>query len=317
MEILRFLTVLSAILLVACGLEPPSLPTMIGTNVWPGYEPLYLARELDMLDRDQVKLIEYPSSSEVIRSFRNGNLDAAALTLDEVLLLLQSNIPVKVVLVMDISDGADVVLAQPDIKTFNDLKNKTVGVESSALGAYVISRALELNGLSLDEVKIKNVAVRDHEKAFVSRRVDAVVTFEPVRTSLLKQGANEIFSSKQMPDEIVDVLVVNDDYLKQQPEHVRQLISVWFETLQFMQTQRHMAMQIIAKRMMVSAEDTEASYQGLRLAGLEENRRLLSGEKPKLREGLKQLKQVMLTNKLLNREVDISALLTDEMLGQE
>jgi len=83
--------------LAGCGVEPAP-PLRIGTNVWPGYEPLYLARELGYLDPRSVHLVEYPSASEVIRAFRNHAIEAAALTFDEVLLLTQDGFKPRVVL---------------------------------------------------------------------------------------------------------------------------------------------------------------------------------------------------------------------------
>ena len=65
----------SAILLnIGCHKEPTAL-VRIGTNVWPGYEPLYLARELGYYKDLNVRLVEYPSASEVIRAFKNKNLE--------------------------------------------------------------------------------------------------------------------------------------------------------------------------------------------------------------------------------------------------
>jgi len=44
--------------------------------------------------------------------------------------------------------------------------------------------------------------------AFKKRQVDAIVTFEPVKSELLSSGANILFDSHQIPGRIVDVLVV-------------------------------------------------------------------------------------------------------------
>ncbi len=55
---------LSAFALAACDRQPEP-PLRIGTNVWIGSEPLYLARELGKLDPAVVQLVEYPSASEV------------------------------------------------------------------------------------------------------------------------------------------------------------------------------------------------------------------------------------------------------------
>ena len=60
--------------LAGCTREPEAV-LRIGTNVWIGSEPLYLARELGRLDPKAVQLVEYPSASEVLRAFRNQAID--------------------------------------------------------------------------------------------------------------------------------------------------------------------------------------------------------------------------------------------------
>ena len=44
-------------MLAACAREPDT-PLRIGTNVWIGSEPLYLARELGRLEPSAVQLVE-------------------------------------------------------------------------------------------------------------------------------------------------------------------------------------------------------------------------------------------------------------------
>ena len=138
----------------------------LGTNNWPGYQPLYLADELGYYDNESIRIIEYPSASEVLRAFRNKTLEAASLTMDEVFQLYSSNIAVSVVLVHDISDGADAIVSRPEFNAFAELKGKTIGVESSALGALVITRALELNGMQQGDIRINHVDFNLHENYF-------------------------------------------------------------------------------------------------------------------------------------------------------
>ena len=205
---IRVLLLIAILANVGCSGEP-QLPFRVGTNVWPGYEPLYLAREQGLYPPSAgLRLVEYTSASEVIQAFRNGTIDAAALTLDEVLLLAETTPDLGIVLVLDISHGADVILAQPAISSLRDLKGKRVGLESTALGAYVLTRALQTAGMRQDDVRKISLEVDEHEQAFKKGRVDAVVTFEPVRTRLMASGARQLFDSSMLPGEIVDVLVV-------------------------------------------------------------------------------------------------------------
>ena len=79
MMIKRICQLMLALLAVTANLSVADQPIRIGTNVWPGYEPLYLARSLQDWQQDgDIVLVEYPSSTEVIRAFRNRAIESAA-----------------------------------------------------------------------------------------------------------------------------------------------------------------------------------------------------------------------------------------------
>ena len=309
------LSILFTILLIMTGCSKTEAPPLrLGTNIWPGYEPFYLAREIQQWDEQQIRLIEYPSSSEVLRAFRNRTLEAAALTLDEVILLQENNIPVTIVLVLDISNGADVIIARNDLHAIRELKGKRVGVESSALGAYIITRALEINNMSLDDIKLVPLDVNKHERSFNEGKIDAVVTFEPTRTRLLATGANEIFNTRQLPGEIVDVLVIHNDFIKQNSASVSLIIEHWFKALEYMQTHPDDAAILISKRMKISPAEVTASYEGLTLPDNKVNFELMTGQKPQLYDTMKNLHQVMLNNHLVTKEITDQNIITTNFL---
>jgi len=287
----------------------------IGTNVWPGYEPLYVAQSEGRWDKNRIKLVEYPSSSEVMRAFRNKAIEGASLTLDEVLMLKQDNISVKVVLIHDISDGGDVIIAKKNIKSVKDLRGKTIAVESNALGAFVLTRALEINGLKVKDVKILTSDVNEHENTFISGKADAVVTFEPVRTKLLKTGAVEIFSSKEIKNEIIDVLVFHEEALDKNKETVRILIDGWFWAVDLLNSSPKKTAQIISKRLKISPEEVLNSYQGLHIPDRKENLKLLHGENSEISRSLLKLNRILLENNLINSKYDVSDLITSEYIS--
>lgn len=289
----------------------------LGTNVWPGYEPFYLAQSIENRKAgSEIQLVEYSSATDVIRAFRNKAIEAAALTLDEVLLLRESELPVSVILVTDVSHGGDVIMAAPSIKSFAEIKGKRVGVEAAALGAYVLTRALEINKLNLDDIQIVSLDVSAHEKAFKNNQVDAVVTFEPVRTKLMALGANEIFTSREIPGEVVDVVVVHNDVLKRDPEKVRTLIKGWFKALTYLTEFPEEASVKIAERLKITPKEALESFHGLKLPSKEENQKMLGGAEPTLNAVLTKLQNTMLEQELLLDPVNINQLLTPEFLLQ-
>jgi NitT/TauT family transport system substrate-binding protein len=290
-----------------CTREPQA-PLRIGTNVWPGYEPLYLARELNYYPPGSVRLVELSSASEVIRAFRNGTIDAAALTLDEVILLAETTPDVSVVLVMDISHGADVILAQPALSSLNALKGKRVGLETTALGAYVLTRALQTVKLTPSDVRPVPVEISEQERAFREGLVDAVVTFDPARTRLLAAGARQLFDSSRIPGEIVDVLVVRRTLPAAGRGQVSQLMHGWFMALDFIRKDRIRAAALMAQRERLSADDFLKAIQGLRLPDIAENRSMLAGPAPTLIQTSRQLSRVMLDSRLIERTPEVNGL---------
>ena len=147
-------------------MREPETTLRIGTNVWIGSEPLYLARELGRLDPPAVQLVEYPSASEVLRAFRNQAIDGMVISLDELFGLADDGFQPRIVLIVDVSNGADVVVGRRGMRTMQDLKGKSVAVESSALGAFVLSRALALNGMQASDVNVVHLESNEQPSAF-------------------------------------------------------------------------------------------------------------------------------------------------------
>lgn len=299
---------LFGVILSAC--ENVQNPLRLGTNIWPGYEPLYLAQEKGLLDDNKVRLIGYPSASEVIQAFRNHSLDAASLTLDEALLLIDHGLSIRVILVHDVSHGADVIIARDGIEKVSDLRGRTVAVESSALGAYVITRALQKNNLSLHEVTIKHLDVNQHEAAYQAGEIDAAVTFEPFSARLKEKGAKEIFNSREIPGEIVDVLVVHEDVYKTRLSDLKHLTQSWFSALEYLEMEPEAAASIMGKRLKLSNDKVLASYQGLKLPTRNQNITMLDGEQL----GLHKLAAIMKEHRLVSQDLQLELVLSSDAL---
>ena len=139
---LSTLAILVPLVFLGGCMHEPEPPLRIGTNVWIGSEPLYLARELGYLDREAIQLVEYPSASEVSRAFRNQAIDGMVVSLDELFVLATDELLPRIVLIVDVSDGADVVVGRSGMRAMKDLRGKRVAVESGALGAFVMSLSL-------------------------------------------------------------------------------------------------------------------------------------------------------------------------------
>ena len=261
------------------GCSPPPEPLRLGHIHWPGYEPLTLADELGYFGATSVQVLHFSSGTQLKRAFRNRVVELAAVSLLEAMDLARLDPEVRILLALDYSAGADVILGQPGINTVADLRGRRVGYEFGGIGAYLLSRALELNHIPLQEVQAVNVENDRQEELFHSdtRGIDAVVTFEPYRSRLLAAGATTLFSSSSIPNEILDVLVVREPVLRRRPDALVSVIQGWFRALEHIRSQPADSSQRLAAYLGLNATEILSVYSGLRLAGPVENRQILLG----------------------------------------
>ena len=289
-------------------------PLQVGTNLWPGYEPGYLAEQHGYFADAPIRMRQFTSATEVLRAFRNQVVDVAALTLDEALLLAADGTDIVVILVADISDGADVIVARPGVNSVGDLAGQRVAVENTALGAYVLSRALALHGLDPASVDVVAMTVDESVSVYQQKRADAIVTFDPFRSELLKLGAQQIFSSREIPGEIVDVLVTRRSTLQQRPEILKILARGWLQGVDLIVQQPQLAGELIGSRLQLSPDEALATFEGLQLPDAVSNRAMLGGSEPQLLPTVQRLAELLLEKQLLSRSVATQALLDDRLI---
>lgn len=244
----RWPAVLLAVVCACLSSCTPQFRTLrVGTNDFPGYELLYLARDMGFYGRTRIELLEFPSTTEVLRAYRNGAIDVAAVTADEALLASDDG-EEHVLMVFDTSAGADAIYARPGFDSMRSLRGHRVGVETGALGALVLSRALQLNGMLPEDVQVVPLTLDAHESGYRDGAVDAVVTFDPICERLEAAGAVRVFDSQRMPNEIIDLLIAPADTVRDRHDDLASLVKGWMRAREHLQAHRAEALQRLAGR---------------------------------------------------------------------
>lgn len=269
----------AALLLGACG-PRHTPPLMVGTNIWAGYEPLYLARDLGYYDKQPLRLVELGSTTQVMDALRAGRLDLAGVTLDEALSLVHEGVPIAVIWVMNISAGADAIVARSPITQVQQLRGRRVGVEQTAVGAYLLQGALQKAGVPVSHVNVVPLPIDEHVAAWRSGSVDALVTFDPARQTLLREGGREIFDSRALPGEIVDVLVARTSALQCCERGIAKLLEGQRRALSYLATHREDALLRMSRRPGSQPEEMGRALDGMELPDAERNFRLLQAPAP-------------------------------------
>lgn len=279
-------------LLAGCA-EPPPHPLAVGMNAWVGYDPLVLARDRGLVDARRLQVVELASAAEVQRSLRNGLLDAAALTLDEVMRLNHAGMDLRVVAVLDESAGADAVMAVPRITRPAQLRGEFVAVEDASVGALLLQRMLQGAGLQRADIVVVNIEAGQHLRALQEGRVAAAVTYAPITGPMRDAGFVTLFDSARIPGEIVDVLAVRREVIAQRPDAVDALLRAWDAGLQQLQRDPAQAAEALARGSDITPADYRQVLGGLHFVPLAASARWLAGPAPTLRDGAARVGQAL------------------------
>lgn len=289
-------------LCLASCVEKPLEPITIGINPWPGYEYLYLAESKGFFGDVglDISLVQLSSLSDIRRAYLGGRVDGLASTLIEVVQVAQlSDRPLQVVLFPDYSNGSDVIVSHRDIPSMLDLQGKSVGVELGSLGIFFLHRALTKVGLTLSDVNIIDAEQTEAEAALLSGALDAYVTYPPTSISILKHDQfHRVFSSADIPFEIIDTVAVSVKTLRAEPEFVPKLHQAWQLALEFAKQHPQESSVIMAEREGISVGEFDKAAEGLEILDAAEQKKLFENPEA-LQKSAEEVCQVLVEIKSL------------------
>lgn len=296
-----------ALLLGACTSSVATLEVPVAN--WPGYEYVYLAHRLG-IDRQEgivIKPLQFPDPQTIVHAYLRGDLKIAQLTTVEAVDLcarLPDRCPV-IVLVLDESRGGDQIALINALSSLQQLQGQSVAVTYSTLGPYVLSRALELRGMSLQDVHVRNIPLAQMPAALRSGEVQAAVFFPPFSDYASRDSLSRVvFDSRSIPGELFDVLVVDPAYLNTHADQITALIRAWSRTHQEAKRDPERVLALAAKREQLSLQEFREAEQGLVYFDLDRQQILLA-DQGVLTRNLRAVQKVQQRLKLLPPEAPL------------
>jgi NitT/TauT family transport system substrate-binding protein len=267
--------------LAACGaatLLTTSLqaePLKIGYSDWPGWVAWEVAIQKGWFKEAGVDVqfdwFEYVPSME---AFAAGKIDAVCMTNGDALVTGATGAPSKAILINDYSNGNDMVIAKPGLKSLKDLKGKKIGVEIGFVDHLLLLKGLEANGMKESDVELVNIPTAETPKALASGDVDAIAAWQPNSGQALKAvpGSTAIYSSADVPGLIYDVLAVNPASLSARPDDWKKVIQVWNKVAAYINdpATQDDAVKIMAARVNLTPEEYKPFLTGTKILTLEE-----------------------------------------------
>jgi NitT/TauT family transport system substrate-binding protein len=243
------LLALAALLVTACsGTEEeaaaPRTEFDIGWSIYAGWMPWPYAQQAGIVKKwgDKygitIRFVQVNDYIESVNQYTAGKLDGVTVAnMDALTIPAAGGKDTSAIILGDYSNGNDAVLLK-GADSVAGIKGRQVYLAELSVSHYLLARALEKNALRLTDVKTVNTSDADITAAFGASDVTAAVAWNPQVTTMKGvPGAKAVFTSADIPGEILDLLVVDTKVLKANPNLGKALAGIWYETMALMARQ--------------------------------------------------------------------------------
>ena len=221
----------------------------------------------------------FSSPGDGLNPLLAGDLDAVLSTADSVITVLdKAPDQLKVVYLTDTSAGADAILAKKEITGIKQMKGKKVAATIGQCNHLLLQKALEKAGLTEKDIELVNMNPDDAGAAFAAGKVDVAVTWEPwiTKVSGEKKG-HVIFSSKETPNLILDVLAISAKTAKTKPEETRAFLKALNRGYDFVKKNTDEAAVVAGKALEQKPEEVKAMLPKVDLYSGKKNLEVMAG----------------------------------------
>jgi NitT/TauT family transport system substrate-binding protein len=168
---------------------------------------------------------------------------------------------------IDYSNGGDAIVATKEITKVSQFKGKKIGFNTLSPSDFLLSYAMKKNGLAEKDIEAIPMTPEAVPAAMASGGIPVGVTYEPSLSQILSQGDGKkfhvVFSSKDAPGLIADVLVFDDKYIKSHPKEIKALIESYVEAMAYMKAHAEESAAIIGKAMGVTGKEAMEQMGGV------------------------------------------------------
>jgi len=256
-----------------------SAPLKVGYSDYPGWVAWQVAIDKGWLKEAGVDAeFQWFDYSPSMDAFGAGKIDADLVTNGDALVMAGGGTKGLMVMLTDYSDGNDMIVGRPGVKTIKDLKGKKIGVEIGLVEHLLLLDGLKKAGLSEADVTLVNTKTNDTPQVLASGEVAAIGAWQPVSGQAMRAlpGSKPIHTSADQPGLIYDVLLVNPESFKARKADWQKLTGVWDRVVHYINDPKTQddAVKIMAARVGLTPETYKALLKGTHLIDLAEGKKL-------------------------------------------
>jgi NitT/TauT family transport system substrate-binding protein len=253
--------------------------------------------------------------ANVLPGLEIGDLDCTMRTIGEHMsrpLAADSNL--VVIGVIDVSVGADGVVAGPDINTVTDLVGKTFAGEINHPGTIMTAHALKQAGYDFNkDVNVRLIATDDGQAVFEDPEVAAIATWEPMLSEIVantsRKGSKILLSSKDFNGLITDVIIVNKTDYEANREKYATFMRGIYRAVDLYNKDPAKFLEVAAPTYDVTPDQMKADLGGVYYTSYEDALEFFGiGQSPKLKEVIEGLNAINVDLDLMDKAIAYEAI---------
>lgn len=197
-----------------------------------GAPGLYVLKARGNLDKrfaeEGIKLswVEFQSGPPMMEAMAANSVDLGNVGNLPPIFAQASDNPIVYVAATNSSAASQAIVVHADsaIKTLADLRGKKVSISKGTSTNYVILKALEKAGLTLNDIKPVYLNTPDGRTAFEGRSVDAFATFDPFYAKAERKNEIRVLTTATELTQLRNYYIATRDFAEKHPDVVKVIL---------------------------------------------------------------------------------------------
>ncbi len=252
-------------------------PLRVGITSWVGFDVVLYAQASELFKQRglKVEFVRFDNQQDSSRAVMSDRLDAAFISVWDVMQVDADNRQPVVLMTTNISAGSDGIVAKPEINSLENLRGKRVGAKLGTVNHLILLEALKAHQIKPADVQILDYSNEVAAQKLSSEDIDAAILWQPLLGETAKTiNGNVIYTTKQVDSLVIDIFMSNDRTVKAKQAELTQFILAWFDVMHAVETKPNQVFEVVAKKLGQSSASFASDYAGLKKGDIAMNQRM-------------------------------------------
>lgn len=212
----------------------------------------------------EVEVRFFDSGTAANTAFAADSIEFAGMGYTNGVVALATNLNVEMIWIHEVLGANEALVVREGINDVKDLKGKKAATPFSSTSHLSLVKALEMNGLTPNEITLLDMDTKDIMAAWERGDIDAAYTWEPTLTEIKKSGKVLLDSADMAKKGVttVNIELAHKKFTQKYPELVAEYISALAKAGKLYKDEPEKAIQANAAALSISEADTKIQMEG-------------------------------------------------------